>query len=78
MSVADDPCAVRLELVKVMAPLASRHGFTGDELVNTCTRLEKYVLGLLPVGEMPTPASRKTLTKPVKLPDNSVPSFLST
>ena len=68
---------VRLELVKVMIPVASRHGLTSAELVESCTRLEKYVLGLSSVGEAPTPTPRKTLTKPVKLPDNSVPSFLS-
>ena len=70
-----EPDAVRLELVKVLAPLSSRHGLTTDDLVNTCTRLEKYVLGFASVGDMPTPTTRKTLTKPVK--DNSVPSFLS-
>ena len=43
--------------------------------MNTCTRLEKYVLGFAQLGDMPTPTTRKTLTKPVK--DNSVPSFLS-
>ena len=68
---------VRLELVKVMIPVASRHGLTSAELVESCTRLEKYVLGLSSVGGAPTPTPRKTLTKPVKLPDNSVPSFLS-
>ena len=68
---------VRLELVKVMIPVASRHGLTSAELVESCTRLEKYVLGFAPVGDMPTPTTRKTLTKPVKLSDNSVPSFLS-
>ena len=70
-----EPDSVRLEIVKAVIPVASRHGLTGDELVNTCTRLEKYVLGFAPVGDMPTPTTRKTLTKPVK--DNSVPSFLS-
>jgi hypothetical protein len=68
---------VRLELLKVLIPEASRHGLTTGEIVSTCTQLEKYVLGLQPVGEVPTPTPRKTLTKPVKLPDNSVPSFLS-
>ena len=57
---------VRLELLKVLIPIASRHGLTNGEIVSTCTQLEKYVLGSQPVGEMPTPASRKTLTKPVK------------
>jgi hypothetical protein len=68
---------VRLELVKTLIPVASRHGLTTGEIVSTCAQLEKYVLGLQSVGEMPTPTPRKTLTKPVKLPDNSVPSFLS-
>ena len=66
---------VRLELVKVMIPVASRHGLTSGEIVTTCTQLEKYVLGLPSVGEAPTPTPRKTLTRPVK--DNQVPSFLS-
>ena len=70
-----EPEAVRLELVKVMIPVASRHGLTSGEIVTTCTRLEKYVLGLSSVGEAPTPTPRKTLTRPVK--DNQVPSFLS-
>ena len=72
-----EPESVRLELIKALVPVTSRHGLTTDELVNTCTRLEKYVLGFAPVGDMPTPTTRKTLTKPVKLSDNSVPSFLS-
>ena len=70
-----EPEAVRLELVKVMIPVASRHGLTSGEIVTTCTQLEKYVLGLSSVGEAPTPTPRKTLTRPVK--DNQVPSFLS-
>ena len=70
-----EPDAVRLELVKVLAPLSSRHGLTSAELVESCTRLEKYVLGLSSVGEAPTPTPRKTLTRPIK--DNQVPSFLS-
>ena len=66
---------VRLDLVKAMIPVASRHGLTGDEIVETCARLEKYVLGV-PTGEdPPAQTSRKTLTRPVK--DNPVPSFLS-
>jgi hypothetical protein len=66
---------VRLELVKAMIPVASRHGLTSGEIVTTCTQLEKYVLGLSSVGGAPTPTPRKTLTRPVK--DNQVPSFLS-
>lgn len=70
-----EPDAVRLELVKALIPVASRHGLTSGEIVSTCTQLEKYVLGLPSVGEVPTPTPRKTLTKPQR--DNSVPSFLS-
>ena len=66
---------VRLELVKVMIPVASRHGLTSAELVESCTRLEKYVLGLPTVEDPPAPTTRKTLTRPVK--DNQVPDFLS-
>lgn len=66
---------IRLDLVKVMIPVASRHGLTSDEIVETCARLEKYVLGLPAVEDPPAPTTRKTLTRPVK--DNLVPSFLS-
>ena len=66
---------VRLDLVKAMIPVASRHGLTSDEIVETCARLEKYVLGLPAVEDPPAPTTRKTLTRPVK--DNPVPSFLS-
>ena len=66
---------VRLELVKAVVPVASRHGLTSGEIVTTCAQLEKYVLGLSSVGDAPTPTPRKTLTRPIK--DNQVPSFLS-
>ena len=66
---------VRLDLVKAMIPVASRHGLTSDEIVETCARLEKYVLGLPAVEDPPAPTTRKTLTRPVK--DNPVPDFLS-
>ena len=69
---ADD---VRLDLVKAMIPVASRHGLTSDEIVEICSRLEKYVLGLPAVEDPPAPTTRKTLTRPVK--DNPVPDFLS-
>jgi hypothetical protein len=66
---------IRLDLVKAMIPVASRHGLTSDEFVETCARLEKYVLGLPAVEDPPAPTTRKTLTRPVK--DNQVPDFLS-
>jgi len=70
-----EPVEVRLELIKALIPTASRHGLTGDEMVGTCTLLEKYVLGSQPSGETPAPPPRKTLTRPIK--DNQVPDFLS-
>ena len=66
---------IRLDLVKAMIPVASRHGLTSDEIVETCARLEKYVLGLPTVEDPPAPTTRKTLTRPVK--DNRIPDFLS-
>ena len=66
---------VRLELVKVMIPVASRHGLTSGELIDSCTQLEKYVIGSPTVADPPATTSRKTLTRPVK--DNQVPDFLS-
>lgn len=70
-----EPAEIRLELIKALIPSASRHGLVGDEIVNTCTTLEKYVIGSPASGETPAPPTRKTLTRPVK--DNQVPDFLS-
>lgn len=70
-----EPAEVRLELLKVLIPNASRHGLTGTEIVGTCTLLEKYVLGSVPSEGTPASPPRKTLTRPVK--DNQVPDFLS-
>jgi hypothetical protein len=62
-------------MTEAKVTVASRHGLTSDEIVETCARLEKYVLGLPTVEDPPAPTTRKTLTRPVK--DNLVPSFLS-
>lgn len=62
-----DPQIVRLEIVKVVAPVASRHGLTSDELVQTCCMLEKYVIGSAPSDEAkPDSSPRGTLKLPRK------------
>jgi hypothetical protein len=67
---------IRMRVVEAVIGQATKVGlFEPVGLIETCTQLEKYVVGFASVGEVPTPTPRKTLTKPVK--DNSVPSFLS-
>lgn len=68
---------VRLDLLKVLIPVASRHGLTSDELVKTCTQLENYVIGLQPSEETPTSPPRKTLIRPERTTDVKVPGFLT-
>ena len=67
---------IRLRIFEGMVGQATKVGlFDPSKLIESCTQVEKYVLGFLPVGDAPTPAPRKTLTRPVK--DNQVPDFLS-
>ncbi len=68
---------VRLRLMEVLIPAASKHGVFGETqlVINTCTQLENYVLGLQPAGEVPTPATRKTLSRPEKT-TGSQPTWL--
>ena len=69
---------VRLRLMEVLIPAASKHALFGDTsaIIGTCTQLEKYVLGLIPVGKEPTPAPRKTLSRPARTTESQVPGFL--
>lgn len=69
---------VRLRLMEVLIPAASKHGVFGETqtIVNTCTQLENYVLGLQPAEEVPTPATRKTLSRPVRTTETRIPGFL--
>ena len=69
---------VRLRLMEVLIPAASKHGVFGETqlVINTCTQLEKYVLGLPPAEEVPTPATRKTLSRPVRTTETQIPGFL--
>ena len=67
---------VRLRIVEAVIGQATKVGlFAPSQLIESCTQLEKYVLGLPTVEDPPAPTTRKTLTRPVK--DNQVPSFLS-
>lgn len=68
---------VRLRIFEGMVGQATKVGlFDPSKLIESCAQVEKYVLGLQPVEDAPTPTTRKTLTRPSK--DNQVPSFLST
>ncbi len=68
---------VRLRLMEVLIPAASKHGIFGETqlVINTCTQLENYVLRLPPAEEVPTSATRKTLSRPEKT-TGSQPTWL--
>jgi len=58
---------VRLRIVECVISQATRVGlFDPVGLIESCTKLENYVLDSKPVGDLPTPASRKTLHRPEK------------
>ena len=67
---------VRLRVFEAMVGQATRVGlFDVSRLIESCTLVEKYVIGSPAVEVPPAPTARKTLTRPVK--DNQVPDFLS-
>lgn len=67
---------IRLRVFEAMVGQATRVGlFDVSRLIESCTLVEKYVIGSPTVADPPAPTTRKTLTRPVK--DNLVPSFLS-
>lgn len=58
---------VRLRIVESVMGQATKVGlFDPVGLIDTCTKLERYVLDSKPAGELPTPASRQTLHRPGK------------
>jgi hypothetical protein len=58
---------IRLRVVEAVIGQATKVGlFDPVGLIESCTKLEKYVIGLPPAEEVPTPATRKTLTRPEK------------
>lgn len=67
---------VRLRIVECVIQQATKVGlFQPEGLIETCTTLEKYVLDSKPVGELPAPTTRKTLTRPAKTTEGD-PSWL--
>ena len=75
-----DPAIVRLEILKVLLPMASRHGISDpDEIVKTATRLSEFVLeSPQPVGESPDSTNKRTLKLPRKeKPADATPDFLT-
>lgn len=56
---------VRLRIVECVIGQSTKVGlFDPVGLINTCTKLENYVLDSKPVEDIPTPTSRKTLHRP--------------
>ena len=75
-----DSITVRLELLKVLLPMASRHGISNpDEIVKTATRLSEFVLeSPQQVGGSPDPTNKRTLKLPRKeKPADATPDFLT-
>ena len=67
---------IRLRVFEAMVGQATRVGlFDVSRLIESCTIVEKYVIGSPTVADPPATTTRKTLTRPVK--DNPVPDFLS-
>lgn len=67
---------IRLRVFEAMVGQATRVGlFDVSRLIESCTLVEKYVIGSPTVADPPAPTTRKTLTRPVK--DNRIPDFLS-
>jgi hypothetical protein len=58
---------IRLRIVEAVIGQATKVGlFEPVGLIETCTQLEKYVVASPPMGEVPTPVTRKTLSRPEK------------
>lgn len=67
---------VRLRVFEAMVGQATKVGlFDVSRLIESCTLVEKYVIGSPTVADPPATTTRKTLTRPVK--DNRIPDFLS-
>jgi len=71
--------AIRLEILKVLVPAASRLSLMGDEIVESARKLESYVVDSAPNGEEePDSSNRGLLTLPRKdKPSETVPDFLT-
>lgn len=74
--------AVRLEILKVLVPNASRHSLATDEILQTARKLENYVVEFASEksdsGDQPDPLARETLSLPRKdKPDEAIPAFMT-
>lgn len=75
-----DPIIVRLEILKVLLPMASRHGISDpDEILKTATRLTAFVLESPQQGAAsPDAPDKRTLRLPRKeKPTDATPDFLT-
>lgn len=75
-----DPAIVRLEILKVLLPMASRHGISEpDQIIKTATALSQFVLESTQQGaEPPDVPDKRTLKLPRKeKPAETTPDFLT-
>lgn len=70
------PDEIRLRIVEAVLPQATRVGLERGEVINTCTQLENFVLGLRNGEELPDSPPRKKQTRPAKGTEVALPSFL--
>lgn len=71
--------SIRLEILKILVPAASRHGLTTEETVGISRTLENYVVESAPNGgDQPDPPTRDTLSLPRKdKQDDPIPAFMT-
>ena len=75
-----DPIIVRLEILKVLLPMASRHGIEDSEkIIESATRLTAFVLESPQQGAAsPDAPDKRTLKLPRKeKPADATPDFLT-
>jgi hypothetical protein len=75
-----DPVIIRLEILKVLLPMASRHGIDDPEkIIKTATRLSGFVLESPQQGAAsPDAPDKRTLRLPRKeKPTDATPDFLT-
>jgi hypothetical protein len=75
-----DPVIVRLEILKVLLPMASRHGISEpEEIVKTAARLAAFVLESPQQGAAsPDTPDKRTLRLPRKeKPADATPDFMT-
>lgn len=68
---------IRLELLKLVVPQASRVGLSEPEnIISTCSALEKYVIGSQQVEGTPDSTTRRPGRPRKEKPSSEVPGFL--